>query len=139
MTCYVQQPSSCTDLKNSKTDAGEQYSAQACEEGISYYVLLCLCVYTCFDALSLMYIIYDLFIIFSVMWQFKKEMWLLLCDAQTEMIKSTNLLNGDFNSFLMIVMLKNHSTLSKLRCAFFEVAKYIVVFKMYIQTEVWKI
>ena len=40
-TCYVQQPSSCTDLKTSKTVLGEQYSVEACEEGIIYYKYVC--------------------------------------------------------------------------------------------------
>ena len=33
VTCYVKQPSICTDLENSGSDPGEQYSAQACEQG----------------------------------------------------------------------------------------------------------
>ena len=31
-TCYVNQPSSCTDRKDSGTDPGKQYSAEACKE-----------------------------------------------------------------------------------------------------------
>ena len=34
VTCYVQQPSSCKDLRNSETNPGEQSSATACEKGI---------------------------------------------------------------------------------------------------------
>ena len=32
VACYVNQPSSCSDLKNSGTNPGEKYSAVACDQ-----------------------------------------------------------------------------------------------------------
>ena len=61
LSCYVKQPSSCSDLRDSETNPGHQFSAKACEKGILYqfniqqYILFIIVLYQylfkniCFD------------------------------------------------------------------------------------------